>query len=393
MAKAVVLGTGFGGLAVLSWLRRLMRPGELTITAVDRLPDMVYRPALVHALDGPPTAVQRPARVAVAPLLRRLAVHGIRDTVVGVDPARRQVHLATAEPLDYDVLFIATGRHYGWDLVPGLAPHLGGVCEDYLARHAAVLNQAWRGGRFVFAVGPIHGAPDWTPPLAVGCECPLLESALLFDRWLRRRGRRDATELTVLTPGPVIAQDAGARARERILELFSERGIAVLTGSSVRRVTGHTLELSNRQAVAYDRSIWIPPYAGSPWLHDSGVDDGFGWVPTDGHLNHPLYPDIYAVGDITSHPWPKMGHAAMVQARIAVHHWVARQRRALPPRSYQPMLVWALELGAGRGLLIITDEYWGGRRHFMAEGRWPAAIKWAFQKGYVWRRGALPIMP
>ena len=44
MAKAVVLGTGFGGLAVLSWLRRLMRPGELAITAVDRLPDTLFAP-------------------------------------------------------------------------------------------------------------------------------------------------------------------------------------------------------------------------------------------------------------------------------------------------------------------------------------------------------------
>lgn len=108
--------------------------------------------------------------------------------------------------------------------------------------------------------------------------------------------------------------------------------------------------------------LWIPPYIGASWLRGSAIEEGYGWVPTDGYLNHPDYPDIYAVGDIGSHPWPKMGHSATVQARIAVRHWYGVNNHRPLPMPYRPELLWAMETGGGRGLFVQSDVFYGGTR-------------------------------
>jgi sulfide:quinone oxidoreductase len=390
--QAVIVGAGFGGMAVAAWLRRLTGPGTLAITVVDPMPYMTYRPGLVHALDRDVWRAVRQTRVSREALWRRLHVTPRMDTVIAIDPERRRVELAASPFLPYDVLFLAPGHRNAWEQVPGLDPRRGGLCEDGLARHTGVRLREWRGGRFVFAVGRLLGSPDWDPPLVAGCECPALEAALLFEAWLSRHGHRQDSELVVLTPAARVGADAGGPAQERLEALLAARGIRVITGAEVRGVDDETFDLGSER-LSYDQAVWLPPMAGWPWLAAGGVGDAYGFVPVDGYLRHPRYPDLYAVGDVVSRPWPKMGHTAMVQARVATRHWMATRTRRPPPAPYEPTTLWLMETGHGAGLFVLSNLTYGGRRHLVQVGRWPVWAKSAFQVAYAWTRGALPVMP
>jgi len=391
--RAVVLGSRFGGMAVITWLRRLFSPNLLSITVIDQWQEMIFRPGLVHAMDQSPDRLVSSVTIALPAFWKKLRLDFIHDTIVSVDPNRRWVYTAAHDPVAYDVLFIATGSTPLWTAIAGLEFCHQGICEGYLANRTAWLNRTQPEGAFVFAVGPIAGNPSWSPNIQVGCECPLLESALLWDQELRRRQLRDKVEITVISPADQLAEDGGPVIRERIEEMMAQRGITVVTGAQFVEVGDRHIQLQDRR-IAYDRAVWIPPAGGSRWLRNSKLDDGYGWVPTDQFMQHPDWPEVYAVGDVVSHPWPKMGHSAMVQARVAVHHWAAgRQAKKRAVAPYHPYLVWALETGPGQAFFALSDVFYGGHRQIVYHGRSPCWAKQIFQRAYVARAGALPIMP
>ncbi len=389
---AVVLGARFGGLAITSWLRRLYPAEELDITVVDRWQDAVYRPGLVHAMDQPGLNVAKKVTMPLSSHWKKLRITPIQDIIVQIDPDQQKVYTATLPPISYDVLFMATGTEPGWDRIAGLSPRRGGVCEAYQARHTAWQRQSWSQGHFVFAAGPIIGSPQWEPKISVGCECPLLESAFLFERWLVKQQLRTKTQISVMTAGSSLAENSSPRVRQQLTRLMAQRNITVYTNVQFERVTDHDIFIKGER-VPYDRSVWIAPMKGPSWLTNTKLDDGYGWIPTSNYMNHVRYPNIYAVGDGTSHPWPKMGHSAMVQSRVAVHHWLAKQKHKKLPAPFHPYLVWMLETGDSHSLFSITNMFYGGTTDILYHGLWPAWIKRAFQRSYVWTHGSLPIMP
>jgi NADH dehydrogenase FAD-containing subunit len=386
-----VLGARFGGLAVSTWLRRLFSPDALAVTVVDQWQTMVYRPGLVKAMVLDPYRVVRRVCIPLAHYGRRQRVEFIHDRIVGIDPDRCRVYTATHAALRYDVLFIATGTTPLWDQIPGLRAHLGGVCEGYLARHSGLTLQAVEQGQVVFAAGPINGLDAWDPPIQVACECPLLESALIFDYAMRKRRRRDRVTITVVTPGLDLGQPAGPRARQQVAELLAERGIRTVRNARVTLVTDRALYLGD-QPLAYDHAVWLPPLSGAVWLQPPLVDD-HGWIPTSAHMQHPRYDNIYAVGDVVSHSWPKMAHAAMVQARIAVQHWSSRINRHQPPAPYQPLMLWFLQTGGPHAFFSVSNAYYGGNRDFVQRGFWADWAKNFLEWAYVHTHGSLPVMP
>ncbi len=393
-ANAVVLGSRFAGLATLTWLRRLFRPDELAITVVDQWQDMIFRPGLVHAMHLGPDQLMSTVSVPMRPFWAKNKIRAIHDMVVDIDPNLRKVYMTTHEPIPYDVLFIATGSSPRWDAIPGLAEHHQGFCEGYLARHTAAVNAREPKGRLVIAAGQILAPASWTPSIRVGCECPAFEAALLWDARLRKMSQRDQADIVFVTASHVVAEPAGPRFQAVLGELFPKRNIRVITNAQYVQVADKALELGDGTSLPFDRILWIPPQSGSRWLEHSPIAEGTGWVPVDAFLNHPQWDDIYAVGDVTSKPWPKMGHAAMVQARVAVHHWAWRQKKIRrQPAPYQPKMLWVVEESPTSAFFGMSDTFYGGKQQVIYHGRPPYWAKQVFQWAYVRSAGALPVMP
>ncbi|MCY0885856.1 MAG: FAD-dependent oxidoreductase, partial [Firmicutes bacterium] len=200
--------------------------------------------------------------------------------------------------------------------------------------------------------------------------------------------------IRIVTPAPVAAEGAGPAGRRRLTALLEQRGIAVTLGARYRAVEPGHIRLEDGEDVPYDRTIWTPPYAGSQLARASGIDDGYGWIPTDGYLRHPEWPSIYAVGDIGRLTVPKHGHQALIQARVAVTHLWATLHGRTPPAPYRPWALWALETGDGRALLdYVAPAPDGGLREWAWWGRPVAWAKDLFVITYLALGGHLPWMP
>jgi sulfide:quinone oxidoreductase len=392
--RVVVLGAHFGGLAALHWLRRLAAR-RVSVVLVSPKPYGLYRPDLVFSAHADPAFV-RHTRIALEPLCRRLGVELLIDYALGIDAAGQRVHLAHRGPLAYDTLFWATGMDFTWSLVPGLGPDAGFMCADYAARHLAGALGRFDGGEVALLAGVLRQDPSVRPALLCTCECALFEWLFLARDRLRRTGALARTRFVLVTAAASPGETVGPRARARLDQLLAEAGVEVLVGTTAveRTVDGITLDgPGGQRRLAPKLAVWMPPTAGSTLARESGLDDGWGWVPTNEFMQHAAWPNIYAVGDLNRASLPKHGHFAMVQARIAVRHWASEVLAARPGPAFRPATLGVFQLGRGRALLYFTDTLYGGEREVLLEGPVAYAMKQAFGVAYRWGRGGLPVMP
>src|SRR5579864_6167520 len=121
--RIVVVGAGFGGMAVMQALKDV----EADITLVDRTNHHLFQPLLYQVA----TAALSPAEIATA---SRVLLRNHRNATVlmsevsGVDPDARCVTLASGVRLKYDYLVLATGADYSF------------FGQDAWAAHAHVLK-------------------------------------------------------------------------------------------------------------------------------------------------------------------------------------------------------------------------------------------------------------
>lgn len=393
--RVLVLGAQFGGLTVLHRLARRCRRGDLRVTVVAPLPYAVYRPDLVLCASGRSGFVKT-LRIDLVRVCRRLGVELMVDYAVGVDPCGQRVHVLAHPPIPYDVLFLATGMDRAWEAVPGLGPEHGFVCEDYAARHVAQRLAGWTGGTLLLAAGPLQQDPRQRPQLVASREGPLYELALLCAAHWARTGQPRNSRIVLITRAPVVGQELGPRGQTILSERLARAGIDTVTDAMVRQVEPHRVVAATPHGDRQwrpDLMVWTPPTAGSRLARASGLDDGWGWVATNEYLQHPKWPNIYAVGDLNRQTLPKLGHAAMVQARVAVQHWWAQASGASAPRPYRPRVVSLMYLGQGEALGTRHDLLYGGDLEQTIVGPVPYWIKQGFGRAYRFGSGALPIMP
>lgn len=387
----VILGGRFAGLAALHWIRRLAGHRSIRLYLVTPEEESVYRPDLVWAARAQPDFVRR-TRFPLSNLCRMLDATLILDRAIGIDAQTQTVYLAGRTPLRYDTLFWATGLDWAWELVPGLGPARGFVCEDYAARHTALRLQQHPQGSFVVAAGPLRQDPAKIPNLATTFDGPLYEMALLWA-YRKPRSARNHHRISLVTPASMVGQELGPKGRAVLLPLLKKAHIDIHTGATVDGVEADAIWLRGSGRLPAQTMVWMPPSAGSRLARDSGLDDGWGWVPTREHLQHRQWTNIYAIGDLNRATLPKLGHTAMVQARVAVHHWWATFNHEPLPPPYHPTMVSIMEIGQGRGLLTIQDVLYGGSREWVSVGRIPALTKHLFGRLYRRGYGGLTIMP
>ena len=210
----------------------------------------------------------------------------VRDTVVGVDPSGRRVHLDKGEDVSYGKLLIATGGRNRRLQVPGA--ELSGVHQlRTVADCDAIRAAATRGGRVVI-VGMGF----------IGCEiaASLTQMGMAVTAVLPGGVPLDS----VLGPemGAVLAGihgDAG-------VELIARDQVVSLEGAGVveRAFTRGGRKIECDLAVL---AVGIQPNV--ELLHDTGVaiDNG---VLVDAFCRTNV-PDVYAAGDVANHSHPLFG--------------------------------------------------------------------------------------
>jgi NADH dehydrogenase len=104
--RIVVVGGGFAGLHLIRRFERIIRPGEVELTLLDRHNYHLFTPLLYQVATGelPPHAVAYPLRLPIAHARQRF----VQTEVEGVDVERRAVRTADGD-FPYDHLVLVPG--------------------------------------------------------------------------------------------------------------------------------------------------------------------------------------------------------------------------------------------------------------------------------------------
>lgn len=334
--QVVVIGGGTGGTIVANLVARR---AQAEVTMISRDAGHLYQPGLLYVPFG---WVEPEQLVRTQQSLLDGRVRFVRDTVLAIDPARRSLRTADDE-LTADTLVLATGARLVPDEVPGLAD----AHHFYTPTAALRLRKAlaeFTGGHIVVGVA---GIPYKCPPAP-------LEFALLLEWELRRRGLRDKTKLTYVSPLPrAFPIESVADVIEPVME---RRGIHLATFFNVEEVdpSRRVVRSLEGDELDYDLLMLIPPHRGTAPVVADGIADRGDWIHTDREtLEVKGYEGMYAIGDTTDIPVSKSGSAAHFEARVVADRIDGTSNGA--PPTYTGKVMCFLESGEHQATVLQFD--------------------------------------
>ena len=265
----------------------------------------------------------------------------VHAQVSGVDAAGKRVLLADRPPVSYDVLSINTGSTPQMSGVPGVAafaipskpvPHLLAGWEriQMAARERPV--------SVVIAGGGAGG----------------VELALCMGRKLGERG-----VITIVHRAAEIMDTHNVRVRRIMEGVLHERGVRVLTSSTVAEVGGDFVRLEGiADPLAADFTLWVTQASPAPWIAAGGlaVDDA-GFLKVNDSLQSVSHADIFAAGDVASMPQPllRSGVYAVRMARPLTEN-LRRHLAGRPLAKYVPQRTFLSLVGTADGQAVASRK-------------------------------------
>jgi sulfide:quinone oxidoreductase len=340
-ARVVVLGGGVGGTLAANLLDKELR-GDAAVTVVDGTGMHVYQPGFLYVALGQANALwlARDERT-----LLRKNVQLVIEQATKVDPENQTVTLAHGGTLPYDYLVLATGSRLDREAVPGY-----GDSHDFYSLEGALRLREelrrFKGGRILVGVA---GIPYKCPPAPV-------EFVLMLEEYLRKRGLREKSSVTLLSP--LNRAFTIESASKLIQPIFARRGIELSTFFNVETVdtAKHTVSSLEGETAEYDLLVLVPPHRGAAVIDASALGDAGGWVPTDRDtLQHKTFERIFAIGDATDLPISKSGSTAHFEAPVVASRVASFIRGTAPKLSYGGRVMCFLETGGGRATSLRFD--------------------------------------
>lgn len=299
MSHVVIVGAGFGGLAVAKSLAEV----PVDITLIDRQNHHLFQPLLYQVA----TAGLSPADIAwpIRQLVRRQRnVRVLMGEVTGVDPARKVVMLGDS-PVAYDWLVLATGATHGYFGHDEWATHAPGLkdLEDatgirrrlLLAFERAEMTSSPDLRARLLTIAIVGGGP--TGVEMAGAVAELARRALAAD--FRQIDPRK-TRVLLLEAGSRLLPNFPERLSRYTAQSLNRLGVEVRLGKAVTRCSAEGIALGD-EFIEAGTIIWAAGVTASPaarWLGITG--DRAGRVPVGRDLKPFGLDDIYVIGDTAS---------------------------------------------------------------------------------------------
>jgi NADH dehydrogenase len=324
LPRVVIVGGGFGGLAVA----KTMRSVNANVILIDRTNHHLFQPLLYQVA----TAELAPGQIgtSIRGIIGRqknttvllgevTAVNKDQRHVVVNSVNRREVHIP------YDYLILATGvRHsyFGRDEFAEFAPGLKGIADAVAIRNRilgafeqaeAEENPSKHRDLLTFVlVGAGPTGVEMAAAMAVMVQKTFNSDFKRIDPSLTRIVLVDMANRVLGT----FAESISEAAKRRLLRL----GVEVRLGKAVEKIDESGI-VCGGERIESKTVIWTAGVAPSPageWLN--AETDRAGRVKVDTFCNLPGYPEIFVVGDTASHqqegkPLPGVAQVAMQQGR------------------------------------------------------------------------------
>jgi NADH:ubiquinone reductase (H+-translocating) len=379
LPRVVIVGGGFGGLAVARALRR----APVCVTLIDRSNHHLFQPLLYQVA----TATLAPGDIAVPirQLLRkqRNVTVGLAE-VTGVDVAHRRVlvnYLGQPDtPFEYDYLVLATGASHSYFGHNEFAPFAPGIkmLVDAESVRAKVLK--------AFETAEIQQDPskheDLLTFVLVGAGPTGVEMAGALAEL-----RRFTLKSTFRRIDPERARIILAEGQSRILANFPEElsrkaqarlesiGVEIRLGQPVKAIDEAHVLIGD-ESIPCRTVIWTAGVAASPagkWLDTA--TDGVGRVRVEPDCSVPGHPEVFVIGDTASlnqdgKPLPGVAQVAMQEGHYVGKVIANRKNGRLAPAPFRYVDKGNMAV-IGRGFAILDSR-------FTTMSGLPAWLAWAF---------------
>ncbi len=342
--KVVVLGAGFGGLELSTTLSEALGD-DVNVTLIDRNEAFVFGFNKFDVLFGWKTLEE------VRGYYRDIVKPGVsfrQETITAIDPVSRRV-VTSGGTYEADVLVVALGAEYDFAATPGFAQ---GGHEFYSVEGAQRLHEMLPSVTSGHVVIAVLGEPFKCPP----APC---EGAMLFDQWFTQNGVRDNIQISVVSPWgrPIPPSPDGSKA---ILDRFAERDIAFVKDQMVVGIdpAAKVAHLRDGGMMPYDLFLGIPKHRVPHVVEESGLAEN-GWIPVDRGTLATRFPNVFAVGDVTSVGTPKAGVFSENAARVVAAEIIASIKGGEMPAPFGGTGTCYVEFGDERVARLDADFFGG----------------------------------
>lgn len=367
MPKVLILGGGFGGLAVLKELFRRRRelPTETSITLINRESYHLYTPRLYEVFERNPQTIT----VDLPATVKKFGAQFIQGTVVELDPNEKTLRLhRSRERLKFDELVVALGSEVDFFGIPGMREHaypcktledairLKDHIDGELLEAAKAVKDGRRAKLRVVVVG---GGPT-------GVELAAAVSGY-FRTTLASLGLGGMGSVLLIEAEERILPMFPARASGYAAQVLRALKVELLTNRMVREEHTHKLLLKHErhtdrvtsETVVWTGGVCCDQAAG---LLEQFPHDHAGRVLVSEALECGAGSGTFVIGDAAATGEPQLAQAAIRQGETVATS-IVRRLKGQPPVRYEPGRYGALIPLGRKGLLI------AGRRVFF--GRFP----------------------
>ncbi|AJS57412.1 NAD(P)/FAD-dependent oxidoreductase [Paenibacillus sp. IHBB 10380] len=331
MRKLVVLGGGYGGLAIIQELLNNHLPEDVELVLIDRMPFQGLKTEYYALAAG--TASDFDLRVSF-PIHPKLTIK--YGEITSIDLEGKRVLLSQSDIIEYDYLVIALGctdRYHG---IEGAEEYTRSIQTFSNTRQTyQQLNNVKPYGNVNIVGGGLSG---------VELAAELRES-------------RPDLNIAILDRGNRVLSSFPSKLSVYVEHWFQSHDVATRSQISITRVEDGVL-YNGDETILSDETIWTAGIQPVKVVQDLLIaKDPGGRVILNSFSQIPEYTDVYVIGDCASLPFAPSAQAAGAQAEQVAHVILALWRGETPKLNALHLkgTLGALGKKAGFGLMGKTS--------------------------------------
>ncbi|MBV4468182.1 NAD(P)/FAD-dependent oxidoreductase [Pseudomonas siliginis] len=357
-ADIVVIGGGTAGIGFVASL--LKRDPQLKVTVIEPSSQHYYQPAWT-LVGGGAFDVKDTVR-PMSQVMPRQATW-IQASVSAIDPQSRQLTLDDQRTVSYQNLIVCPGLRLAWEKIEGLQESLGqhGVTSNYSYQHAQYTwdqVQKLRDGRALFT----------QPAMPIKCAgAPQKALYLSCDHWRKSAVLKDIKVEFNLAGAALFGVPTFVPPLMKYIEQYDAQ---LAFNSNLVKVDGPAktawFEVKDadgtvsRVAKTFDLLHVVPPQVAPDFIAQSPLADAGGWCEVDPHsLQHPRYPEVFALGDICGTSNAKTAAAVRKQVVVVAQNLLAARKQQPLPLKYDGY--GSCPLTVEKGKVILAEFGYGGK--------------------------------